>query len=288
MTLVLDCNGRPLVLGRPCVMGILNVTPDSFSDGGAYTNPVQAAAHAVKLWESGAAIIDIGAESTRPGAAPVSTKEELRRLLPIVEAVVAAVPLPISVDTRRATVMRAAWTLGAGFMNDVTALQGDPDALGTLAELDIPVCLMHMRGTPQTMQGDAHYDHVLQEVNNYLLQRVADCEAAGIRRERLLIDPGFGFAKNLQDNCRLLFALEDLQSLGLPIVVGVSRKRMIGELTGVADAVARTAGSVAAALWAVQHGAAMVRVHDVAETVQALRVWEGIQQFGGRLAPEGK
>ncbi len=280
MTVTLNCNGRPLYLGRPCVMGILNVTPDSFSDGGTYIRPELAVMRARQIWESGGDIIDIGAESTRPGAPAVSESEEMDRLLPVVEAVLAAVPLPVSIDTYKAKVMREAWSLGAGLMNDVTALQGDPQSLAMAAELDIPVCLMHMRGTPRNMQTNTRYDDVLGEVIGFFRERMAACATAGIRREQLLLDPGLGFAKDLQGNCRLLRELDAIQSLGLPIVVGASRKSMIGELSGVALAAQRLAGSIAAALWAVAHGAQVLRVHDVAETVQAIKVWTGIQEQG--------
>ncbi|MBU2722286.1 dihydropteroate synthase [Acidithiobacillus sp. 'AMD consortium'] len=276
MTLTLDCNGRPLVLGRPCVMGVLNITPDSFSDGGTYLSVDAALGRAQRMWEEGADIIDIGAESTRPGAPAVTQEEELRRLLPVLEAVAAEVPLPISIDTSKAAVMRAAWSLGAGLMNDVTALRTDPLALETIAGLGIPVCLMHMRGTPQNMQENTRYRDVVAEVKDFLFERVAQCVAAGIPRHHLLVDPGFGFAKDLQANRTLLRHLDDLASLEAPLLVGLSRKRMIGELSGVESASERVAGSVAAALWAVSRGASIVRVHDVAETVQALRVWRGL------------
>ncbi len=276
MTLTLDCNGRPLVLGRPCVMGVLNITPDSFSDGGTYLSVDAALTCAKRMWEEGADIIDIGAESTRPGAPAVALEEELRRLLPVLEAVAAEVPLPISIDTSKAAVMHAAWSLGAGLMNDVTALRADPLALETIAGLGVPVCLMHMRGTPQNMQTETHYGDVVAEVKNFLLERIKHCVAAGIPRQHLLIDPGFGFAKDLEANCSLLRHLDAFASIGAPLLVGLSRKRMIGELSGAEPATERVAGSIAAALWAVERGAHIVRVHDVAETVQALRVWRGI------------
>ncbi len=288
MTITLDCNGRPLYLGRPCVMGVLNVTPDSFSDGGRYISPEKAVVRARQIWEDGGDLIDMGAESTRPGAAAISEAEELERLLPALEAVCAAVPLPISIDTSKAGVMRAAWARGAGMMNDVTALQGGPNSLAVLAELGIPVCLMHMRGNPRNMQTDIRYGDIVSEVKDFFASRIAACVAAGIRREQLILDPGFGFAKDLAGNCRLLSALEDFQSLGLPILAGVSRKRMIGELSGVTDAAQRMVGSVAAALWAVAHGARIVRVHDVAETVQAVRVWSGIAEQSSRFEREEK
>ena len=257
-------------------MGVLNITPDSFSDGGTYLSADAALARAKRMWEEGADIIDIGAESTRPGAPAVTQEEELRRLLPVLEAVAAEVPLPISIDTSKAAVMRAAWSLGAGLMNDVTALRADPLSLETIAGLGVPVCLMHMRGTPQNMQENTHYRDVVAEVKDFLSERVAQCVAAGIPRHHLLVDPGFGFAKDLEANRTLLRHLDDLASLELPLLVGLSRKRMIGELSGVESASERVAGSVAAALWAVSRGASIVRVHDVAETVQALGVWRGL------------
>ncbi|PKY11787.1 dihydropteroate synthase [Acidithiobacillus marinus] len=261
-------------------MGILNVTPDSFSDGGVCIRPDQAVMRARQIWESGADIIDIGAESTRPGAPAISDSEEMERLLPVVEAVMAAVPLPVSIDTSKASVMREAWSLGAGMMNDVTALRGDPDSLALLAELQIPVCLMHMRGTPRNMQTQTDYSDLLGEVEAFFRERISTCEAVGIQRDHLLLDPGLGFAKDLQGNCLLLRRLETLQSLGLPILVGASRKSMIGTLSGVSEAALRLGGSIAAALWAMTHGAQVLRVHDVAETVQAIRVWTGIQEQG--------
>jgi dihydropteroate synthase len=257
-------------------MGVLNITPDSFSDGGTYLSVDAALTRAKRMWEEGADIIDIGAESTRPGAPAVALEEELRRLLPVLEAVAAEVPLPISIDTSKAAVMRAAWSLGAGLMNDVTALRADPLALETIAGLGVPVCLMHMRGTPQNMQTETHYGDVVAEVKNFLLERIKHCVAAGIPRQHLLIDPGFGFAKDLEANCSLLRHLDAFASIGAPLLVGLSRKRMIGELSGAEPATERVAGSIAAALWAVERGAHIVRVHDVAETVQALRVWRGI------------
>ena len=257
-------------------MGVLNITPDSFSDGGTYLSVDAALTCAKRMWEEGADIIDIGAESTRPGAPAVALEEELRRLLPVLEAVAAEVPLPISIDTSKAAVMRAAWSLGAGLMNDVTALRADPLALETIAGLGVPVCLMHMRGTPQNMQTETHYGDVVAEVKNFLLERIKHCVAAGIPRQHLLIDPGFGFAKDLEANCSLLRHLDAFASIGAPLLVGLSRKRMIGELSGAEPATERVAGSIAAALWAVERGAHIVRVHDVAETVQALRVWRGI------------
>ncbi len=270
---MLDCQGRLLDLGRPCVMGILNVTPDSFSDGGEALGVDAALAKAHALWRAGADILDIGAESTRPGAPPVGEEEELRRLLPVLEAVADRIPIPISVDTSKAGVMRAAWGLGAGLFNDITALRGDPLALPTAAELGVPVCLMHMRGRPRDMQRLTHYEDVLTEVRDFLAERIDACVRGGIARERIVIDPGFGFAKDLADNLILLRHLDALGELGLPILAGLSRKAMIGAITGTGGGRDRVMGSVAAALWALHKGAAILRVHDVAETVQAVRMW---------------
>lgn len=270
---MLDCQGRLLDLGRPCVMGILNVTPDSFSDGGEALGVDAALAKARALWRAGADILDIGAESTRPGASPVGEEEELRRLLPVLEAVADRIPIPISVDTSKAGVMRAAWGLGAGLFNDITALRGDPLALPTAAELGVPVCLMHMRGRPRDMQRLTHYEDVLTEVRDFLAERIDACVRGGIARERIVIDPGFGFAKDLADNLTLLRHLDALGELGLPILAGLSRKAMIGAVTGTRGGPDRVMGSVAAALWALHKGAAILRVHDVAETVQAVRMW---------------
>ncbi len=270
---MLDCQGRLLDLGRPCVMGILNVTPDSFSDGGEALGVDAALAKAHALWRAGADILDIGAESTRPGAPPVGEEEELRRLLPVQEAVADRIPIPISVDTSKAGVMRAAWGLGAGLFNDITALRGDPLALPTAAELGVPVCLMHMRGRPRDMQRLTHYEDVLTEVRDFLAERIDACVRGGIARERIVIDPGFGFAKDLADNLTLLRHLDALGELGLPILAGLSRKAMIGAITGTGGGRDRVMGSVAAALWALHKGAAILRVHDVAETVQAVRMW---------------
>ncbi len=270
---MLDCQGRLLDLGRPCVMGILNVTPDSFSDGGEALGVDAALAKARALWRAGADILDIGAESTRPGAPPVGEEEELRRLLPVLEAVADRIPIPISVDTSKAGVMRAAWGLGAGLFNDITALRGDPLALPTAAELGVPVCLMHMRGRPRDMQRLTHYEDVLTEVRDFLAERIDACVRGGIARERIVIDPGFGFAKDLADNLTLLRHLDALGELGLPILAGLSRKAMIGAITGTGGGRDRVMGSVAAALWALHKGAAILRVHDVAETVQAVRMW---------------
>jgi dihydropteroate synthase len=272
---VLDCAGRPLALDRPRVVGILNVTPDSFSDGGAYADTDAAVAHGLAMAEQGADMLDVGGESTRPGAAEVPVEEELRRVIPVIEQLAARSTLPIAIDTSKPQVMRAAVAAGAGMVNDVYALRRE-GALDAVAELRVPVCLMHMQGEPRSMQDDPHYDDVVGEVHRFLTDRLFACELAGIDKRRVLVDPGFGFGKTLEHNLALLRALERFAELGAGVYVGLSRKAMIGTLTGRAAGAARAAGSAAAALVAVQRGARMVRVHDVAATVDALAVWRAI------------
>ena len=255
---------------RPQVMGIVNVTPDSFSDGGRFYSSSQALDHARRLIDAGADSLDIGGESTRPGALAVGEQEELERILPVLEGL-RHCGVPVSVDTMKPAVMRAALAAGAAMINDVCALQV-PGALEAVRDSDCAVCLMHMQGEPRRMQDAPQYRDVLNEVHDFLATRIAACEAAGITRARLCIDPGFGFGKTLEHNLALLRGLPRLAELA-PVLVGVSRKRMIGEITGrsVED---RLAGSVAAALRAVEKGASIVRVHDVAATVDALKIWE--------------
>ncbi|MBN8716721.1 MAG: dihydropteroate synthase [Stenotrophomonas sp.] len=271
----LDCHGRLLTLDRPRVMGIVNVTPDSFSDGGAHADPEAAIAHGLRLVEEGADILDVGGESTRPGAAPVPVEEELRRVLPVIAGLAARVDVPISIDTRHAEVMRAAVAAGAGMINDVQALRGE-GALEAAAELGVPVVLMHMQGQPGTMQDAPHYDDVVGEVHRFLAERIFACEMAGIERRRIVVDPGFGFGKTTVHNLQLLAQLRRFTELGVPVLAGLSRKRSIGELTGREEPRARMAGSVAAHLIAAQNGAMLVRVHDVAATVDALKVWQAV------------
>jgi dihydropteroate synthase len=254
-------------------MGIVNVTPDSFSDGGQHASTVAAIAHARQLIADGADILDIGGESTRPGAARVSEQQELDRVLPVI-AGLRGITIPISIDTYKPGVMRAALAAGASMVNDVNALQED-GALQAVAETDAAVCLMHKQGTPQTMQRQPEYGNVLDEVSAFLRQRIAAVEAAGIPRDRIVIDPGFGFGKTLAHNLDLLRQLEAFDALGVPLLVGFSRKSMLGAITG-RDVGDRMAASVAAAILAVQRGAAIVRVHDVRETVDALKVWDAI------------
>ena len=279
---VLDCAGRKLVLDRPRVAGILNVTPDSFSDGGQFADTDAAVAHGLALAEQGADLLDVGGESTRPGAADVSIEEELRRVIPVIEQLAKRTSLPIAIDTSKPEVMRAAVAAGAGMVNDVHALRRD-GALEAAAELGVPVCLMHMQGEPRSMQDAPHYDDVVGEVHRFLTDRLFACELAGIDRRKVMVDPGFGFGKNLEHNLALLRALERFADLGSGVYAGLSRKAMIGELTGRKLPAERAAGSAAAALVAVQRGARLVRVHDVAATVDALAVWQGVH--AGDIAP---
>jgi dihydropteroate synthase len=251
-------------------MGILNVTPDSFSDGGRFAGLDAARRHAEQLAEDGAAIIDIGGESTRPGAADVSESQELDRVIPVIEALRESIDLPISIDTSKATVMREAVAAGATMINDVLALQ-EADALQAAVGLGVTVCLMHMQGRPRTMQADPQYDDVTLDVTAFLGDRAAECIEAGIARELIIIDPGFGFGKTHAQNVELLANLRQLQTLGLPVLVGLSRKSTLGELTG-RDVDDRLPGSIAAAVVAVMHGVQIVRVHEVRETVDALKV----------------
>ena len=270
--LVLDCNGRGLDLSRPAVMGILNVPPDSFSDGGVFLSSESAIAQAVRMAEEGADIIDIGGESTRPGARPVSTQEEIDRVIPVIEALRERIPQPISIDTSKADVMRAAVAAGAGFINDVRALR-DGKALETATALNVPVCLMHMQGEPRTMQDDPHYDDVVAEVADFLDERLRAARSAGIPAQNLVIDPGFGFGKTPAHNLELLRGLGKLQELSVPVLAGLSRKSMIGKALGL-PVERRLHASVALAVMAVQNGARIVRVHDVGPTVEALRMWQ--------------
>jgi dihydropteroate synthase len=266
----LDCGGRPLLLDRPRIMGILNVTPDSFSDGGDWLSPREAVMHAHHMATAGADIIDVGGESTRPGAAQVPLQQELDRVLPVVEALWAETRLPISIDTSKPEVMREAAAAGAGLINDVFALRRE-GALETAADLGLPVCLMHMQGEPRSMQAEPVYDDVIAEVEEFLLGRAQACEEAGIARANILLDPGFGFGKRLEHNLELLRQLPRIASHGYPLLAGLSRKSMLGEITG-RKVDRRVAGSVALAMLAAQGGAAVLRVHDVAETRDALKV----------------
>lgn len=271
---VLDCNGRALALGRVAIMGVLNITPDSFSDGGLFLAPDAAVAHARRLVEDGADLIDVGGESTRPGAQAVSVPQELDRVIPVIEAIAAEVPVPVSIDTSKPEVMRAAVGAGAGLINDVHALRA-PGALEVAAELRVPVCLMHMQGEPRSMQHNPVYAEVVQEVRDFLRGRIEACVRAGIPRERIVVDPGFGFGKTVAHNLELLRRLSEFRLLGCPVLAGLSRKSMIGALLGLAVD-QRANASVALALIAVQNGANIVRVHDVRATREAIRMWESV------------
>ena len=271
----LDCAGRILRLDRPQVMGIVNVTPDSFSDGGAHDTTDAAVAHALRLVEEGADVLDIGGESTRPGAAEVEVEEELRRVVPVIERLAAQVAVPISIDTSKPEVMRAAVQAGAGMINDVCGLRRE-GALDAAAALGVPVVLMHMQGEPRSMQAAPQYDDVVGEVHRFLAERIFAAEMAGIAKQRIVVDPGFGFGKDTAHNLQLLAQFERFAELGVPVLAGLSRKRSIGELTGRDVPADRVAGSVAAHLIAAQRGAAIVRVHDVAATVDALKVWNAV------------
>ena len=255
-------------------MGIVNATPNSFSDGGQFLEASRAIAHGMKLRDDGADLVDVGGESTRPGADPVALEEELRRVMPVVEAL-AREGVAVSVDTLKPEVMRAAIEAGCAVVNDVNAFRSS-GAVEAIAKARVGAVVMHMQGTPRTMQQAPHYDDVVAEVAGFLAERARALEAAGVAAERIAIDPGFGFGKTLEHNRELFRALPRLAELGWPVLVGVSRKKMIGDLTG-RVAGERVAGSVAAALWAVQNGASLVRVHDVRETVDALNVWMGLR-----------
>ena len=271
----LDCAGRILKLDRPQVMGIVNVTPDSFSDGGEHSTLEAAVAHGLRLVEEGADLLDIGGESTRPGADEVALEEELRRVIPVIERLAKETSLPISIDTSKPEVMRAAVQAGAGMINDVYALRRE-GALDVAAALGVPVVLMHMQGEPRGMQDAPGYDDVVGEVHRFLAERLFAAEMAGIAKKNLIADPGFGFGKNTQHNLAMLAQLERFVELGVPVLAGLSRKRSIGELTGRERAQERVSGSVAAHLIAAQRGAAILRVHDVAATVDALKIWNAV------------
>ena len=264
-----------LALERPLIMGVVNVTPDSFSDGGRFLGTQQAVEHARVLIEEGADILDIGGESSRPGAAPVGLDEELRRVMPVLEKL-AGLPVPVSVDTCKPGVMRRAIAAGASMVNDINALR-EPGALEAVAQSQAAVCLMHRRGEPRTMQRDPHYEDVVSEVMEFLAQRVEAAQQAGIARERIVIDPGFGFGKTTGHNLELLRGLPRFAALGQPVLVGLSRKSLFGKITGkpVAE---RVSASVAAALLAAERGAALVRVHDVTATRDALLVLNAIER----------
>lgn len=274
MPMILRCGSYHLSLERPLIMGVVNVTPDSFSDGGHFLRHEAAVAHARRLIDEGADLLDIGGESTRPGAPPVSLDEERRRVLPVLEALT-GLGVPLSVDTQKPELMREAAAAGAAMVNDVNGFEA-PGAFATVADSACAICIMHKQGTPQTMQQAPQYGDVVAEVGAYLRSRVEAAQTAGIARERIVVDPGFGFGKTLEHNLALLRGQAQLVP-GLPLLAGLSRKTMIGTLTGraVGD---RVFGSVAAALIAAQHGAAILRVHDVAATRDALVVWQAVRE----------
>jgi dihydropteroate synthase len=274
LTPQLDCAGRLLKLDRPRVMGIVNVTPDSFSDGGHHADVEAAVAHGLRLAAEGADLLDVGGESTRPGAAPVTLEEELRRVVPVIERLARETALPVSVDTSKPEVMRAAVAAGAGMINDVHALRRE-GALDAAAALGVPVVLMHMQGEPGGMQAAPHYDDVVGEVHRFLAERIFACEMAGIPKSRLVLDPGYGFGKTTDHNFLLLRQQSRLLDLGLPLLAGLSRKRSLGEVTG-REVGERLHASVAAAVLAAEYGARILRVHDVAATVDALKVWAAV------------
>lgn len=274
MPRVLRCGAYALSLERPLIMGIVNVTPDSFSDGGRHAAFPDALAHARRLLEEGADIIDIGGESTRPGAPPVALDDERRRVLSVIESLAAA-RVPISIDTQKPELMAEAVRAGASMVNDVNALCA-PGALEAVAGTSAGVCLMHKKGDPRTMQQDPRYDDVVCEVRDFLAARVAAAARAGIARERLVVDPGFGFGKTLEHNLTLLRHLDAIAALGVPVLAGLSRKSTLGRLTG-RPIEERVYAGVAAALIAVDKGAALVRVHDVAATRDALAIWNAVR-----------
>jgi dihydropteroate synthase len=274
-SLIIDCAGKPLDLSRPRIMGVLNITPDSFSDGGDFFTLDKAVARAEQMVEEGAAIIDLGGESTRPGAAPVSVAEELQRVIPVIEALHATVPVPVSIDTRKPAVMHAAVAAGAGLINDVNALQ-ETGAVEMAASLEVPVCLMHMQGIPENMQDKPTYHDVVDEVAAYLEVRASACVQQGIPRERILLDPGFGFGKTTTHNLLLLQQLERLVETGFPVLVGLSRKSLIGKVLDL-PVDKRLYPGLALAVLAVWKGAALVRCHDVRPTSEAIAMCQAVR-----------
>ncbi len=272
--MILDCAGRSLDLSSPKIMGILNVTPDSFSDGGNFLDVENALRQAERMMREGATVIDVGGESTRPGAQAVSVQQELDRVVPVVEAIVQNLDIVVSIDTSKAVVMREAVVAGAGMINDVRALR-EPGALEVAANCDIPICLMHMQGEPRSMQSNPQYLDVVDDVFEFLEERIEDCFKIGVNRKRLLVDPGFGFGKSLAHNLSLLKHLDVFSRLELPVLVGVSRKSMIGAMLNV-DVHERLYGSIALAVMACQKGANIIRCHDVSEHAQALRIYHAV------------
>lgn len=272
-------SGRELSLSRPLVMGVLNLTPDSFSDGGRYRTIEAAVEYALSMEAEGADIIDIGGESTRPGAKPVTSTEEQARVIPVIERLRQQTTLPVSVDTYHAATARAAVNAGADIVNDISALRSDPDMVRLIADKRVPVVLMHMLGEPQSMQQNPRYDNCVEEIASFFKERIEFCAANGIDKSRLIIDPGIGFGKRLSDNVEILAGLRRLSDFNLPILIGASRKSFIGMLHPTdREADQRTGGSIAAAVVAALHGASILRVHDVAQTVEALKVMQAIRE----------
>lgn len=277
MNKIFNCGGKTLDLSKPKVMGILNVTPDSFSDGGRFDKANQAIDRALQMVEEGADILDIGGESTRPGAEKVSLQQEIDRVVPIIEALTGKIDVPISIDTYKPEVMKQAVAAGAGMINDVKALR-EEGAMQAAAACDVPICLMHMQGEPGTMQQAPHYDDVVSDVHSFLQQRIASCAFSGIETRRLMIDPGFGFGKNLQHNLSLLKHLQRFESLDVPVLVGMSRKRMLGEILDEPDTDKRLFGGIATSVLAMQQGASIIRVHDVKPTADAVKVFNAVSE----------
>lgn len=277
------CSGK----GPPVVMGVLNVTPDSFSDGGVYLDTSAAVDRAEWMVDQGARVVDVGAESTRPGAEPVSAREQIARAVPVIRALRRAHrQVVISIDTRLAAVADAALDAGAELVNDVSALRDDPELGPMIARRGAGVVLMHMQGQPQTMQtagGGPRYDDVVAEVKTFLAQRLEWAESVGIDRSRIVLDPGLGFGKTVQHNLALLARLDEIVSLGSPVLIGASRKSFVGQVTGVEVPAERLAGSLACAVWAAVKGASIIRVHDVAQTIEALRMIHGLRGAGGHV-----
>ncbi|HTD29719.1 MAG TPA: dihydropteroate synthase [Xanthomonadaceae bacterium] len=282
-TPTLDCNGRLLALDRARIVGIVNVTPDSFSGDGLSTSPEAAIVQGLRMVEEGADALDVGGESTRPGADEVPVDEELRRVIPVIERLARECAVPIWIDTSKPEIMRAAVAAGAGLINDVHALRRD-GAMDAAAELRVPVVLMHMQGDPRTMQDAPYYEDVVAEVHRFLAERIFACEMSGIPKKKIVVDPGFGFGKTLDHNLALLRQLARFTDLGVPVLAGLSRKGMIGTLTDRPQG-ERVHGSVAAAMIAARYGAKLLRVHDVAATVDALKLWNAV---AAQTVPKGK
>ena len=267
-----------LSLDKPRIMGILNITPDSFSDGGKFFNFQSAIDHALQLEDEGADIIDIGGESTRPGSEPVALEDELERVIPVIQSLSERVSAKLSIDTRKTKVMREAIANGCHIINDVSALTYDKQSLNFVSQNNIPVILMHAKGDPKTMQNAPQYENVIEEIYQYLQSRISACLEAGLEKDNIIIDPGIGFGKTLQHNLSILKKLQHFHKLEVPILIGASRKRFIGEISGVNQPEDRLPGSLATALWAFEQGAKIFRVHDIAETKQAMDIWQSFKE----------